>query len=436
MSLYSEIFYSSEINELFSDKNVVAEMLQFEAVLAVSQAKEGIIPASAAEIIGQCCHTDFIDFERLKADIKLSGNAAIPLVKQLTKIVKNKDIEAAKYVHLGATSQDVVDTATVLQIKDFIDWLEERMMLLEQKLIAITEKHRNTFMIGRTLLQQAKPITFGLKTALWLESIVRSKARIEEVKKRVLVIQLAGAVGSQNQQINQKVKTLFAEILDVETANSWHTNRDNLAEFASALGILNGSLGKIAKDITLLMQTEVGEVFEGAAAGKGGSSTMPHKRNPVTTTAILANANRVPHLVATMLSGMSQEHERSAGLWHSEWEVLTDIMKLTAGTLERGIELIEGLEVDENRMLANLEITKGLIYAENVSLALASKIGKSAAHELAENACKSAVSEQKHLKEKLIELSVNLSESELNELFKPENSIGNSLEIIDEILKK
>ncbi|MES2520678.1 MAG: 3-carboxy-cis,cis-muconate cycloisomerase [Bacteroidota bacterium] len=436
MSLYSEIFYSNEINELFSDKNVVAEMLQFEAVLAVSQAKEGVIPASAAEIIGQCCHTDFIDFERLKADIKLSGNAAIPLVKQLTEIVKNKNVEAAKYVHLGATSQDVVDTATVLQIKDFIDWLEERVVLLEQKLILITQKHRNTFMIGRTLLQQAKPITFGLKTALWLESIVRSKVRIEEAKKRVLVIQLAGAVGSQNQQINQKVKTLFAEILDVETANSWHTNRDNLAEFASVLGILNGSLGKIAKDISLLMQTEVAEVFEGAAAGKGGSSTMPHKRNPVTSTTILANANRVPHLVATMLSGMSQEHERSAGLWHSEWEVLTEIMKLTAGTLERGIELMAGLEVDENRMLRNLEITKGLIYAENVSLALAPKIGKSAAHELVENACKSAVSEGKHLKEKLIELSVNLSENELNELFKPENSIGLSLEIIDGILGK
>ena len=436
MSLYSEIFYSSEINELFSDKNVVAEMLQFEAVLAVSQAKEGIIPTSAAEIIGQCCHTDFIDFERLKTDIKLSGNAAIPLVKQLTEIVKQKDSEAAKYVHLGATSQDVVDTATILQIKDFIDWLEERIGLLEHHLITLTQKHRNTFMIGRTLLQQAKPITFGLKTALWLESIIRSKVRIEEAKKRVLVIQLAGAVGSQNQQINQKVKALFAEILDVETANSWHTNRDNLTEFASVLGILNGSLGKIAKDITLLMQTEVGEVFEGAAAGKGGSSTMPHKRNPVTSTAILANANRVPHLVATMLSGMVQEHERSAGLWHSEWEVLTEIMKLTAGTLERGIELIEGLEVDENRMLQNLEITKGLIYAENVSLALASKIGKSAAHELVENACKSAVSEHEHLKEKLSELSVDLSENELNELFKPENSIGLSLEIIDGILSK
>ncbi|PWK18778.1 3-carboxy-cis,cis-muconate cycloisomerase [Arcicella aurantiaca] len=434
MSLYSEIFYSNEINELFSDKNVVATMLQFEAVLAVSQAKEGIIPDSAAEIIEQCCHTDFIDFERLKSDIKLSGNAAIPLVKQLTGIVKKKDVEAAKYVHLGATSQDVVDTATVLQIKGFIDWLEERIGLLEHHLIAITQKHRNTFMIGRTLLQQAKPITFGLKTALWLEGIVRSKARIEEVKKRVLMLQLSGAVGSQNQQISPRVKDIFAVILDVETANSWHTNRDNLAEFAAVLGILNGSLGKIAKDITLLMQTEVGEVFEGAAAGKGGSSTMPHKRNPVTSTAILANANRVPHLVATMLTGMTQEHERSAGLWHSEWEVLTDIMQLTAGTLERSIELIEGLEVEENRMLQNLEITKGLIYAENVSLALASKIGKSAAHELVENACKSAVSERKHLKEKLIELSVDLSENELDELFKPENSIGLSLEIIDSIL--
>lgn len=434
MSLYSEIFYSNEINELFSEKNLVGQMLQFEAVLAVSQARQGIIPATSAEIIGHCCNADLIDVEALKTSIKLSGNAAIPLVKQLTEIVKKKDFEAAKYVHFGATSQDVIDTASVLQIKDFIDWLEEKINILENSLILITQKHRTTVMIGRTLLQQAKPITFGLKTALYLESISRSKERLNNVKKRVLVIQLSGAVGSQNQNISTAVKHVFAQILELNTANSWHTNRDNFAEFASVLGILVGSLGKIAKDFSLLMQTEVAEVFEGAAEGKGGSSTMPHKRNPVSSTAILAIASRMPNLVATMFSIMPQEHERSVGLWHAEWEVLTEIMLLSAGTIERSIELIDGLEVDENKMLENLELTKGLIYAENVSLELAKKIGKSAAHELVEKACKMTISEKKHLKEVLQDFEIDLLN--LDELFKPENSIGLSLEIIDEILKK
>jgi 3-carboxy-cis,cis-muconate cycloisomerase len=190
----------------------------------------------------------------------------------------------------------------------------------------------------------------------------------------------------------------------------------------------------MSKDISLLMQTEVGEVFEGAAEGKGGSSTMPHKRNPVTCTAILANTNRVPYLVASILSAMPQEHERSAGLWHSEWEVLVEIMQLTAGSLDKSIALIEGLEVDENRMLANLELTQGLIYAENITLALAQKIGKSAAHEYLETACKKAIQEKKHLKEVVLEMNIELED--LDALFNPENAIGLSLELIDQVVKK
>jgi 3-carboxy-cis,cis-muconate cycloisomerase len=433
MSLYSELFYSTEINELFSDRNTIAQMLRFEAALAEAQAANGIISVSSAAIIAECCHANRIDIDKLKTEVKLGGNAAIPLVKQLTRIVKNNDVEASKYVHLGATSQDVVDTATVLQIQTYVDWLEEKLGVLTQSLVKITQKHRTTLMIGRTLLQQARPITFGLKTAAWLEGIERSKQRLQDSKKRVLVLQLVGAVGSGNSSISKEVNQTVANLLGLQSASSWQTQRDTIAEWASILGILTGSLGKIAKDVSLLMQTEIGEVFEGAGEGKGGSSTMPHKRNPVTCAAMLANATRVPHLVASILSAMPQEHERSAGLWHSEWEVLTQLMALTAGTVERAIELIEGLEVDEKRMLANLELTRGLIYAENVSLALAPKIGKINAHELVEKACKSAIPQQKHLKEVLIDMNVDVPD--LEALFKPENSIGLSLEMIDEILK-
>jgi 3-carboxy-cis,cis-muconate cycloisomerase len=428
MSLYSELFYSNEINELFSDKQTIAAMLRFEAALAMAQASHGIIPQQSAELIADCCDANIIDIKKLKKDIRLGGNAAIPLVQQLTRVVKNNNFDASKYVHLGATSQDVVDSAMVLQIKVFLEWLEAKLQQLIQNLIKITQKHRTTLMMGRTLLQQARPITFGLKTARWLENIQVNQERIAESKKRILVLKLGGAVGSGNQNIGTNVQQTMGDLLKIAFSSS-----GGVVELASNLGILVGNLGKIAKDVSLLMQTEVAEVFEGAAEGKGGSSTMPHKRNPVTSATILANAVRVPHLVASMLSAMPQEHERSAGLWHSEWEVLTEIMLLSAGSLEKTIDLIAGLEVDEKRMLANIEITAGLIYAENVSLALAPKIGKINAHELVEKACKSAISQQKHLKIVLQEMTIELPN--LDELFKPENSIGHSLEIIDKIIK-
>lgn len=430
--LYSEYFYSKDINNLLSERQTIAQMLRFEGALALAQAENGIIPQQSAEIIDSCCQVDFIDINKLKSEIKLGGNAAIPLVKQLTRIVKNNDVEASKYVHLGATSQDVVDTATVLQMQEYWYWLNDKLVILQELLTDLTKKHRETLMIGRTLLQQARPITFGLKTAGWLQSISRSKDRLKSTQKRALMLQLVGAVGSGNANISKSVQLSLANILDLKPAFSWQSNRDTLVEAASVFALLNQSLGKMAKDISLLMQTEIAEVFEGAGEGKGGSSTMPHKRNPVTCAAIIANATRVPHLVASLYSAMPQEHERSAGLWHAEWEVLSEIMLLTAGSIERAIELIESLEVDKQRMLLNLELTKGLIYAENVSLALATKIGKINAHELVEKACKSAISQQKHLKEVLEEMNIDLPN--LEALFKPENSIGNSLEMIDEIL--
>jgi 3-carboxy-cis,cis-muconate cycloisomerase len=429
MSLYSEFFYANEVNEIFSDRNSVAYLLKVEAALAASQAQCGIISSENAAIIESCCQVELIDVSKLKKEIKLGGNIAIPLVQQLNKVVKNIHFEASKYVHYGATSQDIIDTATVLQMQEFNVWLEQKIEFLISELVKLTKKHAKTVMIGRTLLQHAKPITFGLKTGAWLAAISRSQERIAESKKRLFVVQMAGAVGIGNDFLTFDVIDKVAEILNLKPSFSWQSNRDNFNEYASKLGILTGSIGKLAKDISLLMQTEVAEVFEGAAAGKGGSSTMPHKRNPVTCSAIIANANNVPHLVASLLSSMAQEHERSAGLWHAEWEVLTQIMMLTGGIVEKAIDLISNLEVDEKRMLANLEITNGLIYAENIALALTPKLGKINAHELVEKACKLAISKEKHLKEILLELKIDVPN--LDELFKPENSIGNSLAVVD-----
>ena len=397
MSLYTETFYSSELSELLSERETITKLLRVEAALAIAQAEAGFIPESAAKIISDYCIIDAIDPISLKKDIVLGGNVAIPLVKQLTKVVKNRDFEASKYIHLGATSQDIIDTATVLTIKEYVVWLEEKLNVLEGTLVSLTMTHLKTLMMGRTLLQHAKPITFGLKTAGWLESISRSKDRISDLKQRLLCIQLGGAVGGGNDNITADVQVKFAKNLDLQVSFPWQSQRDSLVEFASFLGILSGSLGKIAKDISLLMQTEIGEVFEGAAEGKGGSSTMPHKRNPVGCALILSNTKRTPGLVATMLSTMPQEHERSAGLWHAEWETLTQLMNLTAGSLEKSVDLITNLEVDKERMLQNIEITNGLIYAERVSLHLSKTIGKMQAHESVKKACALAIQQQRHL---------------------------------------
>tara|TARA_Y100000782_G_C10187104_1_gene267352 strand:- start:2440 stop:3759 length:1320 start_codon:yes stop_codon:yes gene_type:complete len=434
MSLYSEIFYSREVNDLFANHSQISQLLRVEAALAQAQAKCGVIPTEAANVISECCKTGYIDPERLKNDVHLGGNAAIPLVKQLTRIVKNNDFEASKYVHYGATSQDIIDTATVLLIKEYLEWLLGKTHQLKALLLELTKTHRDTLMMGRTLLQQAKPITFGLKTAGWLEAIARSEERIQQAQQRVLSIQLGGAVGSGNGRITPEVKATFAETLGLNDAFPWQAQRDNFAEWASVLGILTGSLGKIAKDISLLMQTEVGEAFEPAAEGRGGSSTMPHKRNPVICAVMLANATRIPHLVASMLSGMPQEHERSVGLWHAEWEVLTQIMALTAGMVEKAIELLSGLEINKERMLHNLEMTNGLIYAENVSLALAKTIGKIQAHELVEKACKTALREDKHLKTVLTEMNVELPD--IDAYFDPSHSTGQSETFINTIIQR
>jgi len=433
MSLYSHLFYPSNQNEIADESADLSRMLRFEAMLAKTQAEVGLIPQKSAEMIEACAKVEYLDIDKLKSDIRLGGNAAIPLVQQLTRIVKNNDVEASRFVHLGATSQDVIDTATVLEIQHWILFFEKHIAELATELVKLIHKHQSTVMIGRTLLQQAKPITFGLKLATYLEALMRHKSRLNELKPRVLSLQLSGAVGAGNSFISLEVAQKMATSLGLQLVGSWQSNRDNLVEWSGFLANLTGFCGKIATDISLLMQTEIAEVLEGAAEGKGGSSTMPHKRNPVTCAAIIANASRTPHLAATMLSSMPQEHERSAGKWHAEWDCIKELQLLSAGALEKSIDLIRHLEVNADQMKQNIEITNGLIYAENVSLALAKSMGKIAAHDLVEKACKQAIKLDTHLKE--VCQQMNIEVEDLDSLFLPENSIGNSLEYIQFILR-
>ena len=436
MSLYSATFYTSDLDYLFSDMRYIEFMLKAESALIEAQAVHGLVPVSASHQIQVVCdRIENIDVEKIKKEIKLSGNAAIPLVKQITDKVKQTDPEASKYVHLGATSQDIVDTATMLLIKEYIEWLNPQLGKLIELLIDLTAKHRNTIMVGRTLLQQARPITFGLKSANWLDGIVRLYEKLVIIKPVILKVQLGGAVGTTNSYIPGMVRKSYSKILGLHDSLPWHTNRLNLLEWVSYLGMINVHVGKIAKDVSLLMQSEIAELSEGYEQGKGGSSTMPHKRNPVTSLLIMANASRNPHLVASLFSVMSPEHERSAGLWHAEWEPLADLMRLTAGSIFNTISLLENLVIDKTRMEENLEISLGLIYSEEIAFALSATLGKEQANEILKSACQKGVEKKKHLRMILEEEFPEQTKGlDLNYLFDPSHSLGYYSEIIDAIL--
>jgi 3-carboxy-cis,cis-muconate cycloisomerase len=405
-------------------------MLDFEAALARAEAKVEVIPAAAATAIARKCDAALFDLGSLATAAIDSGNLAIPMVKHLTDLVARDDQDAARYVHWGATSQDAIDTGLVLQLRDAIEAISGSLTRLCALLEKLAADHRATPMAARTWLQQAVPTVFGLKVAGWLDAVTRHRIRLEELRARVFVLQFGGAAGTLA-SLGEKgldVAAALAKGLDLNLpAMPWHAHRDRVVEVATTLALLTGTLGKVARDLSLEMQTEVAEVFEPAGKNRGGSSTMPQKRNPVACAVILSAAARVPSLASTMLAAMSQEHERGLGGWQAEWETLPELVRLTAGALHRLVEIIAGLEVDTDRMQRNLEVTHGLIFAEAVSMTLAKHVGKRAAHQIVEAAVRQAVGEKKHLREVLAanpEASRHLSAAELKSLFEPANYAG------------
>ena len=443
--LYASLFYQADMTEIFSDHALLKYMIQAEVALAKAQAQVGVIPESAAAIIADVANTQgiqAIDFENLAIATGLAGNIAIPFVKQFTAAVKAVDEDASRYVHWGATSQDILDTACILQARDALDVVEFQLRHAYAVSLELAEKYRAEVMIGRTWLQQALPITFGHKAARWASSFKRDLDRLEQMKARVLTAQLGGAVGSLASLLDQGstvVEAYAAQLnLSVPTC-TWHGERDRIIETAGFLAIVVGNTGKMARDWSLMMQTEIAEVFEPTAKGRGGSSTMPHKRNPVAAASILAAANRVPALMSSMYQSMVQEHERSLGAWHAEWLALPEIFQLCAGALQRTVEVLQGLEVNSKNMQRNIETTQGLIMAEAVMMALAPKMGRLNAHHLVEKACKQAVAEQRHLYDVVSEVDevqqyFNLEELRL--IFKPESYLGNIQDQIDAVLKE
>ncbi|QQN20180.1 3-carboxy-cis,cis-muconate cycloisomerase [Pseudomonas cannabina] len=428
--LFDAYFTQAGMREIFSDQGRVQGMLDFEAALARAQARVGLIPASVVADIEQCCRAELFDFDELAIAIGSPGNSAIPLVKALGRQIAAHSPEAERYVHMGATSQDVMDSGLVLQLRQATVLLERDLAQLAEALAEQAQRHAGTPLAGRTWLQQATPVTLGMKIAGWLGAVTRHRQRLAELKPRLLCLQFGGASGSLaalGDQAFPVAEALASELQLQLPEQPWHTQRDRLVEFASLLGMIAGSLGKLGRDVSLLMQTEVGEVFEPSAPGKGGSSTMPHKRNPVGAAVMISAATRAPGLVATLLTAMPQEHERSLGLWHAEWETLPELCCLVSGSLQQALQAVPGLQVDAERMRFNLESTQGLVLAEAVSIALAQRIGRDAAHHLIEQCCCRAVEQGAHLRQVLGEnpqVSEQLSSAELDRLLDPAHYLG------------
>ncbi len=437
--LLDPLFTTDEAARVFSPAARLQGMLDFEAALARAEAATGVIPPRAVPAIAAACDATLYDVAALGAEAALAGNSAIPLVKHLTARVAAGDPDAARFVHWGATSQDAMDSGLVLQLRRFLDGLDADLKRLCDGLAGLADAHRATPMVARTWLQHALPTTFGLKAAVWLDALGRDRQRLAAARGR-LALQFGGAAGTLaalGTAGPAVAEALARELALPLPALPWHTSRDRVTELASALGILAGTLGTIGRDVSLMMQMEVAEAFEPTGPGRGGSSTMPHKRNPVSCAVLLSTAIRAPALVGGLLAAQVQEHERGLGGWHAEWQALPDLARLVAGAARHGADLIAGLTVDAERMRANLDLTRGLILAEAVTMALGERLGRLAAHARVAEASRRAAAAQRPLRDLLAEdaeIVAALGLDGLDRLFDPLTYTGSAEHFIDRAL--
>jgi 3-carboxy-cis,cis-muconate cycloisomerase len=441
MSLLDPLFRWEPVAKLFRDDDYLQRMLDFEAALARAEASSGIIASSAANAIAAKCRAELFDKRKLSEDASLAGNVAIPLIKQLKALVAADNKDAAGFVYLGATSQDALDTALVLQLREALALISGDMEKLCGRLAKMADQHRLTPVVGRTWMQHAVPTTLGMKFAGWLDALGRHRERFREMQNRCLALQFGGAVGTLaalGSQGGVVARHLSEQLKLALPQMPWQSHRDRLCEIATTLGLFTGTLGKIARDISLHAQTEIDELREPAEEGRGGSSTLPHKRNPVACAVILAAAIRVPGLVATMLSAMVQEDERGLGGWHAEWETLPEIVSLTAGAMHHLADIVPRLEIDVERMRQNLNLTKGLIFAEAITGALGEKISRAQARELLDAASQRAIKEKRHLRDAINDdqkIAEHFSADDLDKLFDARNYSGMSSEFIDRVIE-
>ena len=434
--IFKDIFGTPEMRAVFSDDNLLQCYVAAEVALAVAQGRAGVIPREAAEAIARLAPAVVLDRALLKQDAENIGYPIAGLVRQLS----GKLGEPGRYLHWGATTQDIADTASVLQIRAGLAIVERDLAAVSAALVRLAEQHRDTPMAGRTHLQQALPITFGYKCAVWLSMLDRHLMRLAELKPRVLVAQLGGAAGTLASLGDKGLEVRCEYARELGLANptiTWHVARDTVAETVQFLGLVTGSLGKIGFDVMLLMATEVGEVFEPFASHRGASSTMPQKRNPISSEILVANAKAVRQHAGLMLDAMVQDLERATGPWHAEWLALGESFMLAAGSMAQAKFMLEGLVVDAARMRRNLDMTQGLIVAEAVMMGLAPHLGRQQAHDVVYAACRSALTQGGSLFDVLAAnptVGAALPTERLRALCDPANYLGVAPAMVDAII--
>ena len=435
--IFRNMFSSAAMRDVWSDENRTAKYLEIEKALAIVQGRLGIIPAEAAAEIVRNCDISKIDMEKLREQTERIGYPILGVVSQLNALCRDK---LGEYCHWGATTQDITDTATSMQIREGLAIVESELAAISAELVKLARKYRDTPVVGRSNLQQAIPVTFGYKIATILAAVERHRDRLEQLKPRVLVGEFGGACGTLASLETGAMETqagLMAELKLGQPPIAWHTVRDNIAEVGAFLGLVGGTLGKIAMDVKLMMQTEVAEVFEPYAHGRGSSSTMPQKRNPISSCYIHAAASVVRQHAAALMDAMIADHERSTGPWEIEWIVLPEAFCLTAGALMQTRSVLEGLEVDAERMRANIDITNGLVMSEAVMMGLGRYIGREVAHDLVYDLCRESLKQHKPLIDLLAahpEIKGHLDRGALEKLCDPANYLGQAGVMIDRVL--
>ena len=439
--LLRPLFAGSRADPELTDRALLQAMLDAERALAEASARVGIVPEGAAAAIAAACQADRFDPDGLGRRAEAAGNPVVPLVRDLTQAVEGEaGPEAARWAHHGATSQDIMDTAASLVAFRALAPILDDLGAAAGACARLAETHRDTVMAGRTLGQQALPTTFGLKAAGWLVALEQAAAGLDRVRTERLAAQLGGAAGtlaSLGPEGPEVVREYAAELGLAEPSLPWHTNRVRVAELAGALGAAAGALGKLALDVTLLAQTEVGEVSEAGGEGRGGSSTLPHKRNPVTAVLVGAATRRAPGLVATLLGAIAQEQERATGAWHAEWEPQAELLRLVGGAAARTRDLLDGLEVHPERMRANLELTGGVLLAERVAGALADALGRAGGQGLVQRLSREAAGSGRPLRAVLLAdpaVREHLDEAAVDRLLDPAGYLGSAGRLVDRAL--
>jgi 3-carboxy-cis,cis-muconate cycloisomerase len=438
-TIFGDIFSTAAMRQVWSDENRTAKYLEIEAALARVQGRLGIIPAEAADEIASQCVLAKIDMAKLAQQTQRIGYPILGVVSQINALCRD---QLGEYCHWGATTQDITDTATVLQIREALAIVDAELAAISAAMASLAQRHRDTPMIGRSNLQQAVPVTFGYKMAGLLSAIERHRERLAQLRPRILIGEFAGASGTLASIPEGGLATqsgLMQELGLGQPDIAWHTIRDNIAEVGCFLGLVTSTLGKFATDVKLMMQTEVGEVYEPFAHGRGSSSTMPQKRNPISSCYIHANVSVVRQHVAALLDANVADHERSTGPWEIEWIVLPEIFCLSAGALAQSRFVLEGLEVDVGRMRANLDMTQGLVASEAVMMGLGPYLGREYAHDLVYDICRQAIEQGRPLLDLLAEnaeIASQLDRTALAGLCDPANYLGLSGEMVDRVLRK